>query len=497
MLRRNLFANYFGQGWRAVMSLAFVPIFIKYLGIEAYGLIGIFSILLSALSLLDLGMKPALGREMARYTGGTHNEQSIWNLLRSIEIVSCVIAITVALVIWFISNWLATSWVKAQTLPTPVVTQAFVIMGLVAALQFLESIYSSSLAGLQRQVIQNVIICSMATIRTLGAVGVLVWISPTVQAFFIWQAICSCTSLILCAAVVYQSLPSPPNPARFSRVALLSIWRFASGLLVIATLSLLLTQVDKALLSRMLTLDSFGYYTLASSVAGSLAILVGPITSAYYPRFNQLIVLGDTAGIHSAYHQSAQLVTVIAGSATAVLFFFSEQILLLWTGNPELSHRVAPIMAVLALGTFLNCLMWVPYQMQLAYGWMSLTIIFASIAVAILVPAIFLMVPIFGPIAAAWIWVILNGSHCLIEVHFMYRRILKTEKWAWYWGDVMLPLGAAVSVVMISKHAFPNSIQINSALGVSALACIVVLTLTSATLCASTLRARVFSFIHL
>jgi hypothetical protein len=154
-------------------------------------------------------------------------------------------------------------------------------------------------------------------------------------------------------------------------------------------------------------------------------------------------------------------------------------------------------MAVLALGTFLNCLMWVPYQMQLAYGWMSLTIIFASIAVAILVPAIFLMVPIFGPIAAAWIWVILNGSHCLIEVHFMYRRILKTEKWAWYWGDVMLPLGAAVSVVMISKHAFPNSIQINSALGVSALACIVVLTLTSATLCASTLRARVFSFIHL
>jgi O-antigen/teichoic acid export membrane protein len=160
-------------------------------------------------------------------------------------------------------------------------------------------------------------------------------------------------------------------------------------MLVITILALLLTQVDKALLSSMLTLDSFGYYALASSIAGSLAMLVGPITAAYYPRFNQLIVMGDTVGTHSAYHQAAQLVTVIVGSATVMLFFFSERILFLWTSDPELSHKVAPIMAVLALGTFLNCLMWVPYQMQLAFGWTSLTVIINSVAVAILIPAIF------------------------------------------------------------------------------------------------------------
>ena len=483
MLKHNLISNFLGQGWRAVMLLAFVPIYIKYLGIEAYGLIGIFAILMSALGLLDLGMKPALGREMARYTGGTHNEQSIWNLLRSVEIISCVIVIIVAFVIWFMSNWLATSWVKAQTLPTPVVAQAFAIMGLVAALQFLESIYSSSLAGLQRQVIQNFIICSMATIRGLGAVGVLIWISPTTQAFFIWQAICSCISLLVCATVVYQSLPSPPNPACFSKVALLSVWRFASGMLVITILALLLTQVDKALLSSMLTLDSFGYYALASSVAGSLAMLVGPITAAYYPRFNQLIVMGDTAGIHSAYHQAAQLVTVIVGSATAVLFFFSEQILVLWTSDPELSHRVAAIMAVLALGTFLNCLYCLPYQMQLAYGWTSLTVIIASIAVVILIPAIFIMVPIYGPIAAAWIWVILNGSYCLIGVHFMYQRILKTEKWAWYMEDILQPMLLAGAVALLLKELLPNSGDIMAQLGLLALA-------STLTMAASALGAK-------
>ena len=492
-LKANLLSNYLAQSWRAVMSLAFVPIYIKYLGIEAYGLIGIFAILMSALGLLDLGMKPALGREMARYTGGTHNEQSIWNLLRSIEIISCVIVVIVAFVIWFISNWLATSWVKAQTLPPPVVAQAFAIMGLVAALQFFESIYSSSLAGLQRQVIQNIIIFSMATIRGLGAVGVLNWVSPTTQAFFIWQAICSCISLLVCATVVYQSLPSPPNSARFSKVALISIWRFASGMLVITILALLLTQVDKALLSSMLTLDSFGYYALASSIAGSLAMLVGPITTAYYPRFNQLIVMGDTVGIHSAYHQAAQLVTVIVGSATAVLFFFSEQILVLWTSNPELSHRVAPIMAVLALGTFLNCLMWVPYQMQLAYGWTSLTITINSIAVAILVPAIFVMVPIYGPMAAAWIWVILNGSYCLIGVHFMYRRILKTEKWEWYIRDVLIPLSATSTIAFLTSLMFPVNLERLWGIGLIALTSVV--SLVGAALSAPLVRRKTQVFV--
>ena len=479
------------------MTLAFVPLYIRYLGIEAYGLVGMFAILLSVLGLLDMGMKPTLAREMARFTGGAHNEQSIWNLLRSIEIASCAVVIAAALTIWSISGWLATDWVQAQTLSPEVVSQAFTLMGLVAAIQFLESIYSSCLAGLQRQVLQNAVACAIATLRGFGAVGVLMWVAPTTQAFFVWQAMCSCLGLLIFAVAVYKSLPSPGSPARFSIAALASVWRFASGMLLISVLVLLLMQTDKVLLSRLLTLESFGYYTLASVVAGALWMLVAPIAAAYYPRFNQLVVMGDTVALRLAYHQSAQLVTVIVGSAAAVLFFFSEQILLLWTSNHELSHRVAPIMAVLALGTFLNCLMWVPYQMQLAYGWISLTVITNSIAVAMLVPAIFVMVPIYGPIAAAWIWVILNGSYCLIGIHFMYRRILKTEQWAWYCWDVMLPLTAAVTVVMTSKYAIASSIQTSGALGIFTLAFIVALTLASAAWCAPTLRARVRSITRL
>ena len=81
-LKRNIIANYFGQGWAAVMGLAFVPLYIEYLGMEAYGLIGLFSVLQAWLAMLDMGMTPTLNREMARFTAGSHSPQSIHNLLR-------------------------------------------------------------------------------------------------------------------------------------------------------------------------------------------------------------------------------------------------------------------------------------------------------------------------------------------------------------------------------------------------------------------------------
>src|ERR1017187_5140716 len=158
------------------MSVAFVPVYIKILGIEAYGIIGIFAVLQAALSLLDMGMRPALGREMARYTGGAHNDQSIWDLLRSIEIISTGSVVAIALFVWTISGWLSTTWVHAQSLPTSIVAHAFALMGLVASVQFFESVYASSLIGLQRQVMQNTVMSIMATLRALGAVGVLMLI---------------------------------------------------------------------------------------------------------------------------------------------------------------------------------------------------------------------------------------------------------------------------------------------------------------------------------
>ena len=91
------------------MGLAFIPVYIKYLGVEAYGLIGLFAVLQAWLTLLDVGMTPTLGREMARFTGGVISAQQIRDLLRSIEVMTLTLVIGIAVVSVLSSSWVATN----------------------------------------------------------------------------------------------------------------------------------------------------------------------------------------------------------------------------------------------------------------------------------------------------------------------------------------------------------------------------------------------------
>lgn len=444
-LKRNLIANYLGQGWVAIMGLAFIPLYIKHLGIEAYGLIGLFTLLQAWLSLLDMGMTPTLGREMARFTGGIHSAQSIRDLLRSIEVIAFVIAVFIASFIALSANWISNSWVQAESLPSDVVAQAFVVMGIVSAIRFMESVYRSSIVGLQHQVLFNVVNSVLATLRGLGAVGVLVWISASIEAFFIWQGIVSIATVIVLAITTYSNLPRSQHAGRFSVEALRGVRRFAGGILGITFLSLMLMQVDKVILSKLLSLKEFGYYTLAAIVAGALYTVITPITQAFYPRLCELIARNDHAALNETYHKGAQLVSVFGGSVAIVIIVFAETFLRLWTQDPELADRTATLMSLLMLGNLLNVLMWIPYQTQLAHGWTSLSIYINIVALAIIVPSIFWVTPIYGAEGAAWIWMTLNAAYVFIGVNFMYMRILSTEKWRWYKNDVFIPLIAGIA----------------------------------------------------
>ncbi|MBE1426385.1 O-antigen/teichoic acid export membrane protein [Desulfomicrobium macestii] len=454
-LKRNLVANYLGQGWAALMGLAFVPYYIKLLGIEAYGLIGLFAVLQAWLSLLDMGMTPTLGREMARFTAGTHSNESIRDLLRSIEIIAVVVAVLIAGGVALGSDWIATSWLKAEALPSEMVAQVFTIMGLVTALRFVEGVYRSAIVGLQRHVLFNVVNSVMATLRGLGALGILVWVSPTIGAFFLWQGGVSLVTLALLFATTYASIPEGERKGRFSLDALRCVWRFAGGMVGITILALLLTQVDKILLSKLLTLREFGHYTLAGAVAGALSMLIGPIFQAFYPRFCELQAHGDTLALADSYHKGAQLVSVIAGSAAIVLIYYAETFLLLWTQDAELSENVAVLLSLLIFGNLLNGLLGIPYQMQLAHGWLRLAIYVNSVAVLFIIPAILWVVPRYGALGAAWIWVALNAGYGLIAAQFLYRRIMKAEKWRWYKEDVLTPLLVATFAVGIVKILWP------------------------------------------
>ena len=453
-LRRNVIANFLGQGWAALMGLAFVPAYIHYLGIESYGLIGVFAVLQAWFSLLDFGMTPILTREMARLVKGATNVQTARDLLRGVEIVlggSSAIAI---LLVWATSNWLAERWLKPSTLPVSTVAMTISLMGLTACARGLESLYRGCALGQDQSIRVNALSAVMATVRSGGAVGVLVWLSPSVVAFFTWQILVSLATLIALWLVVYSGFPAP-RQTEFSFRALRRMGSFAGGMISIAVLSLLLTQVDKVLLSRLLSLADYGYYTLAAVIANSLYLIVLPISQAYFPKFSESVADDDLAALTSSYHQGSQLVSILLGPTAISFALFSEELLSAWTRNAALAHDAAPLLAALSLGTLLNCLMWIPYQVQLAYGHTRTALSVNLVAVIFAVPALLWITPIYGAIGAAWVWVALNASYLLIGVNIMYRHMLRAERWRWYLEDVAAPLVATTAVAFAARRLMP------------------------------------------
>jgi hypothetical protein len=87
----------------------------------------------------------------------------------------------------------------------------------------------------------------------------------------------------------------------------------------------------------------------------------------------------------------------------------------------------------------------------LAHGWTGFTIKVNIVAVTVFIPALLLVVPMYGSIGAASIWVALNLAFVLLAIQFMHKRLLTTEKIIWYFEDVLVPMMGGVATIILLK----------------------------------------------
>lgn len=492
-IRKNIIANFIGSSWIALMNLIFIPIYIDFIGIEAYGLIGFYTILLAIFSVLDMGLSTTVNRELARCVAFEDQAEQKANLVRTLEVIYWIIGGVICLIVLSLSGFIANKWIEGIFLSPKEIQQSVMIMGLVIAVQWPLSFYQGGLIGLEDQVLLNKVSASLATIRSGGAVLILWLHSPTIQAFFIWQIITSIFEVILLAVFLWKRI-NPLHQPRFQINILKNIWRFAAGISGITLVTLLLTNSDKIILSKMLPLEKFGYYSFAFSVAGVIYRVTNPIFTALFPNFSKLVAMEDRQRLTLQYSLGCQLVSVIIFPLAFFIAFFSKTILLLWTRDPTIVENTYILLTFLVIGTALNGLMYIPYAIELAHGWTKLTFYKNLIALVVLVPLMVILVRRYQAIGAAIIWIILNGSYVLFEPIIITRRFLKNEVRTWYIYDVGFPLVASLAVVGIGYWLIdgkPLSVYM-----MGSLAAVLGFAIIAAILSASQVRGLIFSKIR-
>lgn len=460
-IRRNVVANYAGQGYATLIGILLVPLYVEYMGVEAYGLVGFYAMLQGLFLLLDIGLTPTIGRETARFNGGAIDALDLRRLLRAFEGIFLVLGAAGAIALIATAGLVADHWLKVQHLDLSEVRRAIELIALTVALRWICGLYRGAISGFERIVWLSGFNVVIATLRFVLVIPFLIYAGATPTYFFAFQLVVAILEALLLVSKTYRLLPSVSVHGwiRWQWQPVRRVARFAlSG--AFATLSwVLVTQSDKFILSGLIPLTDYGYFTLAVLVASGITLLSGPITGAILPRLTKLSAQGDEAGLVRLYRDATQMVTVIAVPVVLVLAFFPGQVLSAWTGKPEVAQFAAPVLTLYAVGNGILTLAAFPYYLQVARGDLHLHVVSNLLFVLLFVPLLLGAVTRFGMIGAGYAWIVANLIPFLIWLPVVHHRFLKGLHVSWLTHDVgaIVIVPTTVAVLLLWLIDWPSS----------------------------------------
>ncbi len=289
-LKLNIFSSYISQIYLVIISIAILPIYMKYMGAEAYGLVGFFAMLQGLFSLLDFGLTPTISRQTAQYNAGVETALGFRQLFRSLSIIFIFIALIGGGLLFFFDDYIAEHWLKLENLIISDVLFCLQIMAICVALRWMTGLYRGVISGFEKIVWLSVINILIATLRFPSVLLYMYCFGFTIRNFFVFQLIVAIVEFSTLAFKAYLLLPKIDKKENigwsFSKVK--PILGFALTIAFTSSVWVLLTQLDKFVLSGILPLSEYGYFTLAVLVAGGILQIGAPISSAIMPRMARL-----------------------------------------------------------------------------------------------------------------------------------------------------------------------------------------------------------------
>lgn len=454
-LKKNILANYASQLYVTGIGILILPLYIQYMGAEAYGLVGFFTMLQAWFGLLDMGLTPTIGRETARYHGGAMSVLDYRRLFRALSVIFFSIAALGGGALWVMAGPISAKWLQATEISMSVVMLSVQIMALSVALRWLSGLYRGVITGAERIIWLsgfNIVIATLrfvAVFLTMHLYGFI----PTV--FFIHQFIVAVLELAGLIFMSYRLLPTTKllgEPIGWSIQPIKPLLKFALTIAFTSSAWVLLTQSDKLILSGILSLADYGLFTLAVLVANGILIVSGPISNSIMPRMARLHSEGNNEEVIRVYRHATKLTSLIAGAITIILVFLSEPIVFAWTGDNKIAKEVAPVLQLYAIGNGCLVISAFPYYLQYAVGNLRYHLIGNLITLLMFIPAIIAAAILYGSLGAGYAWLIVNALFLLIWVAYVHRKLNKNLHTKWLLLDVIaIVLAPLLSAVMLTN----------------------------------------------
>ena len=424
---KNIFANIIGKFWSILSNFLFIPIYIHLLGLESYSVISFTLVLVGLLAVLDSGLTATLSREFASDENALDDKIRIF---KTLETCYFIITVVIIAIIFLCSNVIAQKWLNLNQIPIDEVSYYLKIISVGVGFQFLSKFYFGGMLGLEYQVKANMYQVAWGVTRN-GLVILLLMISPSLLHFFVWQSVVTVIYALVLRVSVFKLLGNSKD--FFSKLAieqsvLQKIKNFALGMLLISLVAGLNSQMDKIAISKLLSIENLGYYTIAVSLSYGLITITTPISTALLPKFTYYFTSGQEAKGVSLFHKVYKYVIILVFSFALVIGFYASEILWIWTNDAIIVEKVTPLVLIMALAISMLAIAIIPFNIAIANAYTKLNNYLGIISLLITLPGYWFFAAKYGSIGAASVFCFVQVIVTFIYTHFINIKFLNQMK---------------------------------------------------------------------
>ncbi|OQY29452.1 MAG: hypothetical protein B6244_03500 [Candidatus Cloacimonetes bacterium 4572_55] len=348
VILRNTLSNYMQYVVKVGISLISIPIIIRLMGKELYGLWELVMSMIGFIGLLDFGFATSVVKYVAESKGQKDSKRM--NLIVS-TVFYAYLFLAAAVVI--LSSGFAFLYSDLFHLPdtvTDVAPWVMILIGIRTALNFPFSVYRGVLFGHQRIALLNAIEIVMNILEATASILVLY------LGFGIIGFACAYLASYLLKALtrMYFSYRETENlhvsVKLFQKDKLREVTSVSLYLFIILASGTIAAQVDRIVIKLFAALEAVAVYSVAAKMSNYVFRLAKQFINALTPLIAELKGAGETKNIQRVMLEGTKLSLIIVSPLAMSLFFFSKDLMVAWIG-PDFEES-GVVLSILLLAIF-------------------------------------------------------------------------------------------------------------------------------------------------
>jgi len=397
LLARNTVINLGGEALPFLVALFALPVLIRSIGVDRYGVFTLSMIVVGYFGLFDFGLGRAATKLIAE-AAASNDEAEIPGLFRISLYLMLAFGAVAAVLVAALAPWLVLSVLKIPPALRPESMHAFYLLAFAMPFVISGGSLGGTLSAFQRFDLINAVRVPTGIFSYLGPLLVLPFshrLGWLVAILVVGRLTGWLATFILCMRVI----PVLRYKQRPRRAAIRPMLSFGGWVTVSGVVGPIMVYFDRFLIGAMLSMAAVSYYTVPFQIAGKLWVLPGAMGGVIFAAFS---------GSFTRDPARAALIFERAGRYTALALFppvllivaFAPEGLSLWLGRSFAAHGAA-VLRWVAAAAFVNCLAWTPYGLVQAAHRPDLTAKFHLAEVPFYLELLYWILPRYGIEGAA------------------------------------------------------------------------------------------------